>query len=469
MRRGLLASASLMSLTAILPTMSLAGNPIAGASDGRNPVLPPDIHIPDPEGHVMPDGRLYVYGSYDQREDTYSSNQYRVFSTKNMRDWKDHGISFESTAVPWMGKPATYSGVDWSKPTPFMRKMLEDAKKDPNFKPPVFPKELLFAPDAIHYRGRYYLYFCMPDQSEGVAVSDDPQGPFRDPVQLPCGGIDPAIFVDHDGSAYFYWGQFSANGVKLETSMTQFVPGSEIKNLISEEEHFFHEGSSMRRRGDTYYFVYASVERGKPTTLSYATSTSPLGPFTHSGIIIDNAACDPKSWNNHGSIEEVNGQWYVFYHRSSRNGQYHRRLCVEPITFNADGSINEVKMTSQGAGKPFRIGEEIPGWRACEVHGGAWTDTGAAGQDALVVNGDHNEAIFRYIAFDKSPKRVSIVGSGDGQVEIYINDGATPVSRCDISNGRGVAILSPIPSGQHTLRLVFRLPHELSITGLKFS
>lgn len=118
----------------------------------------------------------------------------------------------------------------------------------------------------------------------------------------------------------------------------------------------------MRKRNGIYYYVYPCVFRnGRPTCLAYATSKSPLGPFQYRGIIIDNAKCDPESWNIHGSIEEFHGQWYVFYHRSSGNCRANRRLCVEKIFFNDDGTIGEVKMTSQGAGDPFALGEQIEG------------------------------------------------------------------------------------------------------------
>lgn len=60
--------------------------------------------------------------------------------------------------------------------------------------------------------------------------------------------------------------------------------------------------SSMRKRNGIYYYVYPCVYRDKKLTyLAYATSKSPLGPFTYQGVIIDNAKCDPKSWNIHGS------------------------------------------------------------------------------------------------------------------------------------------------------------------------
>ena len=113
----------------------------------------------------------------------------------------------------------------------------------------------------------------------------------------------------------------------------------------------------MRKIGDTYYYVFASIAYGKPTSLSYATSKSPLGPFEYRGVIINNEECDPESWNNHGSIEKFGGQWYVFYHSCSGRSQLHRRLCIEKIEVLPDGTIPEVKMTSQGPGAPFGLGE----------------------------------------------------------------------------------------------------------------
>jgi arabinoxylan arabinofuranohydrolase len=74
--------------------------------------------------------------------------------------------------------------------------MIEKDTKDGKLEIPKFSDDMLFAPDAIHRDGKYYLYFCMADSSEGVAVADKPVGPFNEPVQLPCGGIDPAVFID---------------------------------------------------------------------------------------------------------------------------------------------------------------------------------------------------------------------------------------------------------------------------------
>lgn len=396
---------------------------------GRNPVLPYDICIPDGEAHVF-DGRLYVYGSYDVKSGEYCSEEYHVVSTGDMMTWTVGDKSLDGKDISWPKDKKKYYITDMGlkNPTPFYKNMLRDMKipidKMPkalrpesiDFSKFVQNSRTLYAPDCICKDGKYYLYFCMSDYSEGVAVSDTPTGPFTDPVRMPCGGIDPAIFIDDDGTAYYYWGQFRASAVKLNDDMISFDKDKVVKNIVTEEEHGFHEGSSMRKRNGIYYYVYPCVYRNnKPTCLAYATSFSPLGPFTYRGVIIDNAKCDPKSWNIHGSIQEFNGQWYVFYHRSSKNDTANRRLCVEKIEFNEDGSIDEVKMTSQGAGLPFVPGETIEGWRACEVDGGAYVD----GADLIMCDG--SGAYIRYVQLN-GRSRAEIDAEGDGELTVYADD-----------------------------------------------
>jgi arabinoxylan arabinofuranohydrolase len=434
--------------------------------DCRNPVLPGNIHIPDPEAHVMPDGRVYIYGSWDQEETIFCSKEYRVISSDNMVDWTDHGISFDSSRVPWIhdeNAPKYPSSIDWTKPTPFLQKMIERDTKDGKLEIPKFPKDMLFAPDVISRNGKYYLFFCMSDSSEGVAVADKPEGPFENPIQLPCGGIDPAVFIDDDGQAYFYWGQFNAQGAKLKDNMVEFEEGSIVNNLVTEEEHYFHEGSSLRKRGDTYYFVYSSMVRGKPTSLAYATSKSPLGPFQYRGVIVDNDGCDPQSWNNHGSIEEVNGQWYVFYHRSSQNRQQKRRLCIEPIYFNDDGTIQEVSMTSQGAGRPFGINETIEAYRACQLSGSVYIAPSKIGEEVLTGAQDGDEAIFRYVDWERQVHDIFIEATGSGEVHIYLDDQKESAGMITIENGHTKSSTFNGLPGKHEIKLKFNKVNEMEL------
>ena len=455
----------------------------------RNPILPLKYHIPDSEGHVMPDGRLYIYGSCDEREDVYCSDKYYVVSTKDMKEWTIHDISLKGQDIPWFNDPDApkYPGIDWSRPTPFIQKMLADAAAGGKDMKAEFEKEaqtkkppLLFAPDCIEKDGTYYLYFCMPDDSEGVAVSDRPEGPFKHPVRLPCGGIDPAVFMDDDGQVYYYWGQLFSHGVPLNPDMKSFDPEKVVDDLVTEEQHYFHEGSSMRKIGDTYYYVYANMERGKPTSLGYATSSSPLGPFTYRGIIIDNDGCDPESWNNHGSIECVDGQWYVFYHRCSRGSQQHRRLCIEPITILPDGSIPEVKMTSQGIGQPFTPGETIMGYEACRLTGSVFIGTDEVYGEKLTHISDGDTAVFRYVKSNVGWSRARLRVSGSGRIQIWLGDkkaGTVSLSRdspdagdvCQVPDGTGVREVCAAldgPGGEYEQKLVFDNPCGLEVISV---
>lgn len=398
-------------------------------------------------------------------------NKYYVVSTPDMECWTIHDIALSGRQIPWFNDPDApkYPGIDWFHPTPFILKMLQEQgaewkeayeKEQESEKPP-----LLWAPDCIYKNGKYYLYFCMPDESEGVAVSDYPEGPFANPVQLPCGGIDPAVFVDDDGQAYYYWGQLFAHGVKMNNDMMSFDTEKIVDNLVTEEEHFFHEGSSMRKIGDTYYYIYADMERGKPTSLGYSTGKSPLGPFTYRGIIIDNDGCDPASWNNHGSIENVNGQWYVFYHRSSRGCQQYRRLCIEPITINPDGSIDEVKMTSQGAGEPFAPGEIIYGYQACGLSGSAYIGVDGKFEEKLMNISAGDTAVFRYVQSEKAWSGILLTSSGSGKVQVFMNDQNAGCIKIEGQAGvvRTVSGKIQMPAGKYELKLIFEESDSLEI------
>lgn len=453
----------------------------------RNPLLPVAYHIPDSEAHVMPDGRLYVYGSYDDRDDVYCSEKYHVLSTEDMMTWVLHDESLNGKQVPWFNDPEVpkYPGIDWTHPTPFIRKMLAGMTEDGTDMKEAFEQQaqqekpaLLFAPDCIEKDGKYYLYFCLADDSEGVAVSDRPEGPFQAPVQLPCGGIDPAIFIDDDGQAYYYWGQLFSHGVKLNPDMISFDKENIKNDLVTEETHFFHEGSSMRKIGDTYYYVYADMERGKPTALGYATGESPLGPFTYRGIIIDNDGCDPRSWNNHGSIECVNGQWYVFYHRSSRNSQQHRRLCIEKITIAPDGSIPEVKMTSQGIGEPFGPGEELLGYQACGLSGTCYIDVNHAPDtkddypEKIVNISEGDEIIFRYIKSCSDIHKCMINGYGSATIGVFLENTAgetLDTGTVEIVNGAQVSDTIGAAAGKYEVKLRILQAEDFELLGLKFA
>ncbi len=343
-----------------------------------NPMLPLDVFVPDGEAHVMPDGRLYLYGSLDIKDgDTYCSDRYRVFSTGDMHVWRDEGESFH----------------------------LEDG--------------MLYAPDCAYKDGTYYLYYCTAGGGEYTAVSRRPQGPFTDPRPMEgIRGIDPAVMVDEDGTGYYFWGQFSLNGARLMPDMRTIDKSTVTENILTEEAHGFHEGASIRKRNGKYYLVYTDVSRGRATCLSYAVADSPLGPYKKGGVIVDNTCCDPGTWNDHGSIEPFGDQWYVFYHRSSRNGIYSRRACCERIYFDDSGRIGEVDMTSQGADGPLDAFGRIDAHLACRMKGGAYLASDGDGEKLTGLGGAEawpSWAQWRDVDFGQGARGMAIEARGHGR------------------------------------------------------
>ncbi len=241
------------------------------------------------------------------------------------------------------------------------------------------------------------------ENAEGVAVSDSPVGPFLNGTAIDVNGfsqIDPSVFVDDDGQAYYMWGQFEAKMAKLKPNMMEIDTGTIVEKVVTEEEHHFHEGGFLMKRNGIYYFVYADMSRGgAPTCIGYSVSKAPMGPYTYGGVIVDNKFSDPEVWNNHGSLVEFRGQWYVFYHRATHGSPSMRKACVEPITFREDGTIPEVLMTSQGAAAPLNAFGVIDAARACMLSGNVRISAVAADREALtkIIHGDR--ALFRYLDF----------------------------------------------------------------------
>ncbi|HLF35470.1 MAG TPA: family 43 glycosylhydrolase [Cyclobacteriaceae bacterium] len=380
--------------------------------NAQNPIVPPGMYIADPSAHVWQDGKLYVYGSRDENPTYYCSWTHHVLSSSDLLHWTVKENSFVSKGP---GDQVPYSD------------------------------NILYAPDAQYFNGTYYLYYCLASNTmtEGVAISLSPEGPFVNGQVLNTGGIneiDPCVFIDDDGQGYYIWGQFNAKMAKLKPNMIELDLTTIRSNIVTEEEHLFHEGGYLVKRKGIYYFVYAHMGRaGRPTCIGYSTSASAMGPYSYGGVIIDNDHCDPAVWNNHGSIVEFKGQWYVLYHRSTHNSVTMRKACVELISFNDDGSINEVEMTTQGAGGPLNAIQEIDAARACLLYGSVRITADSPSNEILSGIRNDDKAAFKYIDFGSGINEVSVrvaPGKTHGRIEVVL----------DHSWDRPVASI-PIPGG----------------------
>lgn len=327
---------------------------LAISSNAQNPYMPLWEHIPDGEPYVFEDPdnpgkmRVYVYGSHDNLIKYYCGLDQVVWSApvEDLSDWRCDGVIFES-------KYDANGNL-----------LHEDGTGD-----------VLYAPDVAVTTDKdgkktYYLY---PNNQAGgrnsmVAKSDRPDGPFKvcnwDPKNpdRTVGALkfDPAVFVDDDGRVYGYWGFGNSYGAEFDPeTMASVKKGcAPVEDMVSgqhQEGVFrFFEASSMRKIKDKYVFVYSRMmqdgEFGLPGcnyNLAYAYSDSPLGPFTYGGTLIDGRARDiddegntiPTAnpyGNTHGSLCEINGQWWVFYHRQTGTDEYSRQAMVAPVTVEVE-------------------------------------------------------------------------------------------------------------------------------------
>ena len=304
----------------------------------------------DPSAHVF-DGKIYIYPSHDidagipfnDNGDHFGMEDYHVFSMESVNsEVVDHGVALHVNDVPWAERQ-------------------------------------LWAPDAAHKDGNYYLYFPAKNHEGifqiGVAVSASPTGPFvaeKSPIKGSY-SIDPAVFEDSDGSYYLYFGgiwggqlqkyrdnvydaenqeplahetalcpkiaKLTDNLLELAESPLDVQILDEAGNLLlaGDNERRFFEAPWLHHYNGKYYFSYST---GDTHYICYATGDSPYGPFTYQGQILQPVV----GWTTHHSICEVAGKWYLFYHDSSLSeGVTHlRSIKMAEIFYDAEGKIQPI-------------------------------------------------------------------------------------------------------------------------------
>jgi len=303
----------------------VAGLLSATAAFATNPLIM-DQFTADPTARVF-EGKIYVYPSHDIKEPPgykgrpkwFVMEDYHVFSSENLTDWKDHGVIVTRNAVEWA---------------------------DPN-------AYAMWAPDCVFKDGKYYFYFPAMAKSGGfrigVAVADKPYGPFK-PLATPIEGvkgIDPGVLVDKDGGAYLFYSMDKIFVAKLKPNMVEIE--GEPKVIDNLPKKGLQEGPFAFERNGTYYLTYPHVEN-KIERLEYATSSSPMGPFKWAGVILDESASG--CWTVHHSILEYQGQWYLFYHDRDLSPSFdkNRSIRADKLFFEADGTIRKVTPTLRGVG-----------------------------------------------------------------------------------------------------------------------
>lgn len=290
-----------------------------------NPII--DGWYADPEGIIYDD----TYWIYPTWSDLYENQVFfDCFSSKDLVTWTKHFNILDTTEVKWA-------------------------------------KRAMWAPAVLRKDNKYYLFFGANDVHEGeiggigVAVSDRPEGPFKDLIGKPlineivngAQPIDQYVFKDKDGSYYMYYGGWRhCNVVKLNEDFTGLVPfedGDIFKEVTPDS---YVEGPFMFIKNDKYYFMWSEGGwTGPDYAVAYAISDSPFGPFERVGKILQQ---DPKiaTGAGHHSVIQIPGteDYYIVYHRRpiGDDGRDHRVTCIDKMTFDENGLINPVKMTFEG-------------------------------------------------------------------------------------------------------------------------
>jgi hypothetical protein len=268
-------------------------------------------------------GRYYLYPTTDGYAG-WSGTYYKAFSSTDLVNWTDHGVILDhGPDVSWADNSA-------------------------------------WAPAVAARNGRYYLYFSgglasgNTAKQLGVAVSDSPVGPFRDALGrplVPSGqysgqAIDPMVFTDDDGQSYLYWGQGAARVVRLNSDMVSFDP-AQVRVITPAG---YNEASFVFKRNGTYYFMWSENDtRSEDYRVAYATGSSPLGPWTKRGVVLQKRLDVGVRGPGHHSVVRAPGTdtWYVAYHRfavPAGNGT-NRETTIDRMEFNADGTIRPIVPT----------------------------------------------------------------------------------------------------------------------------
>ena len=278
-------------------------------------------------------GKYYLYPTSDGF-DGWSGYYFKAFSSENLEEWKDEGIILDlKRDVPWAGRNA------WA--------------------PTIIEKN--------EGRGKYrYYYYFTGAQKIGVAVSDDPAGPFTDsgrPIidfrpDGVSGGqeIDPDVFHDPvSGKNYLYWGNGYMAVAELKKDMVS-IKRNTVKVMTPDAT--FREAVEVFYRNGIYYFLWSEDDtRSENYRVRYATAPSPTGPLTIPGdnLVLAKRPEDGIYGTGHNSVLQIPGtdHWYIVYHRFSvptgigmgDAAGFHREVCIDKLEFNPDGSIKPVEPT----------------------------------------------------------------------------------------------------------------------------
>ena len=281
----------------------------------------------DPEGIIM-DDEYWIFPTYSAPYE--KQVHFDAFSSPDLVNWTKHERIIDTTAIKWAHRA-------------------------------------VWAPSIIKKEDEYFLFFGANDiQSNeeyggiGVAVSDRPQGPYKDHLGKPlvdkfhngAQPIDQFVFQDNGKYYLIYGGWRHCNIAQLKDDFTGFNPykdGTIFKEITPEN---YVEGPFMFKKGDKYYFMWSEGGwTGPDYSVAYAVADSPFGPFKRIDKILQQDTKIATGAGHHSIIHNKDtDDYYMVYHRrpldeTDRNS---RETCIDLMEFNHDGTIKQVVITNEG-------------------------------------------------------------------------------------------------------------------------
>ena len=412
---------------------------VAVSALSQNPIIC-DRYTPDPAPYVHGD-TLYLFVDHDEdviENGYFTMKDWLLYSTVDMVNWTYRGTPITS---------ATFS--KW-------------AKQDND----------CWASQCIERNGKWYWYCTATIKGEaypgiGVAVADNPAGPYRDPIGRPLVKgwfkIDPTVFIDDNGQAYLFYGNNMLWYAKLTKAMTS-ITGGEKEVVTKDEAAFgpykgyddngnpktnFEEASWIYKRNGKYFLEYAAG--GVPEHWAYSTADNITGPWTYQGKIMGEAK---NSFTIHGGSVEYKGHHYMFYHNGNLpgGGGFNRSTCIEEFTRNEDGTIPFIKFTSTGVSQlqyvnPYELQEaetinQCSGVRCEGDHNGCYV-TNISADDYIRVKGvdfgeDGARALTVRVRAKKNCSLTLHLGSKTGPIKGSVNieptNGEWQDFKCELSS-----------------------------------
>lgn len=448
-----------------------------------NPFLPLGTYIPDGEPHVFGD-RVYLFGSHDKEGgEMYCMLDYEIWSAPidDLSNWSSKGVNYTASQDPlsvksnrkYMYAPDCVRGKDGRYYLYYC--LSGDNGKGGYFGPvsvavcdtpdgkyefyghvkfangSICYKYVPFDPAVINDDGVIRLYYgtCYPfDELPKISqpimrkIESGMFGKTVKEIKAEKGGVMGAITCVLSDDML----TIKEPPKRILSTKTKGTPFECKTNIIAKDGHGlsghgFYEGSSIRKIGDTYYFIYSSMNNHE---LCYATSKFPDRDFVYRGVIISNGDVGYRgrrekdrlnhTGTNHGSIEKIGDEWYVFYHRQTHGTDYSRQACAERIEILPDGTIPQVEITSCGLNDGDLAGAgEYPAVICCNLTNGKMPHGGNRSFKHLPVvtckNGERIVSNFErgciaaYKYFDlTNTKALRLKARGKGQVRVLVDD-----------------------------------------------